>query len=1065
MVNDIVTNDIPNDGILIEDVVMINNETVHNVLLLNNDPVTEIINMVRNENNVLISTLRNNGIDIGSIDFEETIDGVITTENMYDESLHKTNDDILNESNIDVLINPDLDTNKTKNEDESIMSKMFRGNNETIIDGFVPRNLSDYETYLNNNDLLLNKTEKRQIIKEKFERENHMRFPRCFDETCRKSLILLPVLKEYVFMKSITGTFFDVNHKFIATDDFIPEFVEASVINFQTKLPHHEKNRDERIQLKYKDDSPTSLKIKSILKKHKVFDETKERVLDVSLLIGGTHIQDPHYDIARMHISFPDEILKEPEVNHEINRQIYNKAMLSPYAHSSVLIGFEDFKLAIPECYLNIHTEDNEVSIKFGNPNERFIIYDRRDYISYNHDGMVIKLIIIVVPKCGIQFVSDFIHSGANNMEGIPRQTVTSFKSFYKKVYNHVLEFNLKNTKTLINCLTKETILLNVTRLFFRTIPIDDCNLIAPLQNVGMHSINNCHYVHAISHKVNNEPSTTTDHAVETCNMQINENYNVNTDNNIEYEKVTLENSLNINNPDITECNILSNDNTNSSNVKRKVLKRNCKQIIDTTKITIRNTKKKLNIIPKQITNTSSKQITKYSPMKGNNFLQIKSDNKSKKDKTNSDLKLDNKRSNKKHNENKVIIPIPYMMLVGDNTKSSVELIDKQQFDISAFDDGIHRVIPDHVVEANRKKMRDDKRLYRSKKKTQQILSNINDKPYLFFKEYKKGIINNKALFAEPNSFEIYFGLKDYDTKTINLNCDVNNFKKQLDVLAKLIYTSISVCQQCMALEINHSHSFDKIAIAKIRVWYFNISFENWTKNLLLASLRQKQTMPLVRWYVFGQLHDNTPVFGCFTRREFIKHEIIALHWGSKLKDGEIPSTYAFKSSKYGTYDAKRGFYGNGKAVFNMGVHLMRESMITFNELNDLNYNEDNNKKLAATKDDGDDELSTSSDNPSEPNAILLPNFLLVALRNIEYGEEIIICYDTTLVTRPGGKHITNVVDFEDEKKEEENLIEEQMIIEIQPNQDEDNDVLNHEIEVKDVITTKQKHMDETKFL
>jgi hypothetical protein len=234
--------------------------------------------------------------------------------------------------------------------------------------------------------------------------------------------------------------------------------------------------------------------------------------------------------------------------------------MLSPYAHSSALIGFDEFKLAIPECYLNIHTEDDEVSIKFGNPNERFNIYDRRDYISYNHDGMVIPLIIIVIPKCGIQFVSDFIHSGANNMEGIPRQIVSSFKTFYKNVYKHVVEFNIKNTKSLINCITKETILPKVTRLFFRTIPIEDCNLIAPLQNVGMYSINKCHYVHVVSNNTNNEPGTTTDPAFMTSNIQ---------------------NDLNT-----TECKILSNDNSTSTNGRREVLKRNCKRIIDTTNVT-----------------------------------------------------------------------------------------------------------------------------------------------------------------------------------------------------------------------------------------------------------------------------------------------------------------------------------------------------------------------------------------------------------------------------------------------------------------------------------------------
>ena len=107
MGDEMITEDNINDGILIEENVTMNDETVHN-LLQNNDPVTQLINIVRQENSILLSTLRNNGIDIGTIDFEETINGITTTENIYDESLDNNNDINVNECNNNVQTETDM---------------------------------------------------------------------------------------------------------------------------------------------------------------------------------------------------------------------------------------------------------------------------------------------------------------------------------------------------------------------------------------------------------------------------------------------------------------------------------------------------------------------------------------------------------------------------------------------------------------------------------------------------------------------------------------------------------------------------------------------------------------------------------------------------------------------------------------------------------------------------------------------------------------------------------------------------------------------------------------------
>jgi hypothetical protein len=663
----------------------------------------------------------------------------------------------------DILLS-NYDYDLFKNE---IISLLNLRKDETVIDGFIPRKMVDHLKFLPSDIRNKPETMQRQFIKLLFEKFNQMEYRREFNDDCRPSLKQLLPKNSYEFNIKLKSIFFDdKNHLNISSTDFTSEMLEITNISFGIGLPKHLRNNDQRMQFKFNNESDIYKNVIKLLIQHNVYDINHEKIADVSLLIGGTKDQDPHYDFSRMYCSFQDEHNKA-EVNYEINRSDYNKAMSSQHCHSSIICGFGDerFKISIPEVYLNVHDDEGMVSVKYGLSNEKFDIHSKQTYISHNHNGLEIPLVTIKVPNSGIQFVGDFIHCGADNISHFDRKEKSNIINFIMKTSPQIEKFKKSSTRTLFNHMKKQTFLTKFTRMFCTVIPIRDEHLIMPLEIVGFLDANKCYY-HDVVTNVTDSNKTKQQH-----------------------------------DKNETTTNVYGFSNDIINDVKSKP--KNTPQK-DTIKKTEKQTVGKRNI---NIDDEEIKPIMK----------------RTRKQRTTSESKVD--------------IPLPYLTLVGDNTKSKMIIKPLSEITFSPWDLGRHR---NATTKADKDRIK--KQIKRSTAKSEYALNLLKQKSYLYYWKFKNGTLNLKNLFAKEEAFELYFDVKKYMEAV--QDCTTPEFDKLLTALYKNVNLHISMSQNATILEANHVKDGEKCAVVKVRHWSFDMSFDDWTQTLEPPSLRFKGTLP-----------------------------------------------------------------------------------------------------------------------------------------------------------------------------------------------------------------------------
>ena len=361
-------------------------------------------------------------------------------------------------------------------------------------------------------------------------------------------------------------------------------------------------------------------------------------------------------------------------------------------------------------------------------------------------------------------------------------------------------------------------------------------------------------------------------------------------------------------------------------------------------------------------------------------------------------------RQPKNNTSNKTDIPTPYKIFI--DPKSKTKIMYKNKSDIMDSPWGLQRHRQDEERKEKDRQYRQSKRII---SRSVEVMKLIYNKTFLHYGTFKNGLTNTTRLYAKNDAFLLYFDILTYEKNLIK--CERKKFEKLYTQLHKNLYYSVSMSQVCYLLEVNHQQNVEKCAIVRARHWKVDISFEEWTTHLT-EELRFNGKLPLVAWLEFRPIDEEDSEIGCFAKRDFSAGEIIALFWGKKLNDDDIPSPYAFKSNKYGTYDALRGFYGDGAPVYNMGVHIMRTAFFENEDFDDNNsisllsgVNNDadismNDKDTISLKSDQDNKVNHEYD---IINAVLCEDFIVRSLREIECDEEIVISYDRNKITRPGG--------------------------------------------------------------
>jgi hypothetical protein len=159
------------------------------------------------------------------------------------------------------------------------------------------------------------------------------------------------------FRSELRKLFFSANSAFggVAEQDVTnkSDKVRVSGIMFENS-----NSRDQRLQIEFLRDSETFKAARALLVAYGLFDEKNEDIGDLSILIGGTEIQEPHGDFPRLFCVFKTEELEEnvEEHGYELNRKTYNASVSSKHGPSSVIMDLSEdndgFNMALPNCYL-----------------------------------------------------------------------------------------------------------------------------------------------------------------------------------------------------------------------------------------------------------------------------------------------------------------------------------------------------------------------------------------------------------------------------------------------------------------------------------------------------------------------------------------------------------------------------------------------------------------------------------------------------------------------------------------------------------------------------------------
>lgn len=208
---------------------------------------------------------------------------------------------------------------------------------------------------------------------------------------------------------------------------------------------------DKRLQIAFKGCSALYQNIHDLFQRHGIIDDTIEKLEDISILVGGTMLQHPHADHARLFNFYKinEDSEKDDElVGFELNRQLYNDMVNAINPTSSIMIDLSNddsgFYLAIPKSYVEVQADNKTLKTIFGSPDDIFeiiglpIIY-HSSYFVEDYTMYIIKV------KKGCQFVGDFMHAGCNNIIKLPPQKRGNFCKQFNVVSNNLIQIDEYN--------------------------------------------------------------------------------------------------------------------------------------------------------------------------------------------------------------------------------------------------------------------------------------------------------------------------------------------------------------------------------------------------------------------------------------------------------------------------------------------------------------------------------------------------------------------------------------------------------------------------------------------
>lgn len=330
----------------------------------------------------------------------------------------------------------------------------------------------------NNTDKLEAFTQLREV----YSKLNTSIFPRFYDNKCRRPFVELskedvgPACRTLIFNEDgqLLPTFCD------AVDKDSPDF---SFIDLGD-------SDDYRFMIPILENSKERKKMIEVLDKNNIVNKKDEVIHGVVLIIGGTKVQNLHFDFPRNFNSLflgkgstGNARYSNYEVGWELNREAYNNAMMKSNAHSSLLIdvsnGQNGFKIGIPTNFLEFSDDKKKASIK--NHDNNFKVHEIQP-----------SLVTLITVNGGCQFVGDFAHCGADNVKGVAGEK--AFRAMIRSIRAG------SSADDILHKISEFKGLSNFCRLFLKTEPkVDDPLRINP-KNVGIIDIKNVELNFAEAH-------------------------------------------------------------------------------------------------------------------------------------------------------------------------------------------------------------------------------------------------------------------------------------------------------------------------------------------------------------------------------------------------------------------------------------------------------------------------------------------------------------------------------------------------------------------------------------
>lgn len=691
---------------------------------------------------------------------------------------------------------------------------------------------------------------------------------------------------------------------------------------------------DQRIQISFNKGSMMEKTVQSKLIEHGLIDSTLEFVEDVSLIIGGTNIQDFHQDIPRANSYFKDG--KKQIIGWELNRSKYNDVVSGKNAPCSILVDLSIDKSGI---YLTLPSESvvkvdkDNVHVIFEKDNTVFEGKTIREGEGNNgRETCTIKV------NSGCRFVGDFFHAGADNLQKLKsRDDFTIFFEKYKSALG-------KNKKDLLNVLKSYSEISKITRMFLKIIPRNYSTYI-PRESIyfSEHNHYDNKYVdkrNPTTHKRKADSlvtSTPKEKSISSPSQKKNKNAapwltpntNRELDSDLKAEvrrsarntpmkpsalsvpaiaSVSLEPASQQKKPRgkkfVKKNELLSSSPKQEPTKKSKEKKESKKPPPKSVGQEKKTSKKKSDKYTKSSSSSSEEELIKESKRK-------KSKESSQPSKKNSDEEAS--APQKKSNDKPVATCERFKKFAPQKYSKQSKVTEDDVFFDATMDPQRPLVISNNKTQKKQENDRMKKQLSRASITLRQIES--------YFEDNNTHVtVTDVNLLCDQYALAVYINEEEY-TKTMKNVDDADNFEIEVKHLwdAKLKHC-IHLAQKGWLLDKTRETNYSRRFFALTNEYAYDLDFPEWR----LPNVDPLK-IPMASWFAVKVSTIDTSDLGVFALRAFVSGELIAFFYGHRHNKETPPTKWALET-RFGIYDPLRGLIGSGREAPYMAMHLVKQS-------------------------------------------------------------------------------------------------------------------------------------------